>query len=242
MFPVRVRVFAGSNPLRNSEDDADFALSTTGVNASVSDSIRRVAQIHAIAAPMLSGELPPVPPIVAQYDSPIAASAGTIPVTFMTSNNSAQTVVPGQVVPALLLKRYMDIMSARAQDASRPWTSEEAHCVASVNAMLNAPYNMNQSSTLALGIPYFCGGPLGGVQNAGFCAPSNLSSMALARAAYVRGTTQCPNFCCQFGQCSQAGQCTAAPGSCQARLAGLGSPWIDEFNSFVPPFNPDPMR
>lgn len=228
--------------IRAGEDESDISLATTGIDSNVANSIMRVSEVAQTSPSSLLGEVPPVSPIVAQFDSPIAASTGTIPVTFMTPNNAAQQALPGQVVPALLLKQYMDIMSSKARDPSQPWTPQEAQCVASVNAMLNAPYNMNLSSTLALGVPQFCGGPLGGLQNSGYCAPSNLSSLALAKAAYIRGTSQCPNYCCQFGQCAQGGQCTAPPGSCQARLAGLGSDIVSNFASFVPPFNPNPMR
>jgi len=190
-------------------------------------------QTAASALPYLgSPEVPNVSGYAAQAAAPIAAAAGMLPSVPMTT----------RMPPSAPGPQHQQGQQQHIQAAPAPLTLEQARCVGAAASRMNVPVSVQPSDTLALGIPSGCGPGYGASStNCGFCPPTDLAAAAVARAVYVRGTTQCPNNCVQTGQCCNSLGCIPGPGACTARAAGLSDPRIPTFTGWVQPFAVSPM-
>lgn len=227
-YPVQASQLLGNPFALNAAigDRADAALQMMSSQATLQPSVL-AEQVELGALSQLGPlQVPSVDGTVAQLSAPVAAAIGALPVAPMFPNPAAYQAAVRQLA-------YGTLAAASQQPQL---TTEQARCVGAAAARMNLPVTIQPSDTLALGVPAFCGGPTGGMLGAGYCAPTDLAAAAVARAVYVRGTTQCLNNCAQTGACCQGNQCLPPPGACAARLAGLGNPNIPLFNGWVQPF------
>lgn len=230
-YPVQASQLAAASPYVLSAsvgDRADAALQAMSSSATLQPSVlAEQVQLNALSQ-LGSLQVPSVDGLTAQMSAPIAAAIGALPVAPMLAN-------PASYRQAAL--QLQQLASGRLASGQQPQlTAEQARCVGAAAARMNMPVAVQPSDTLALGVPSFCGGPAGAGLGAGYCAPTDLAAAAVARAVYIRGTSQCPNFCCQYGTCGNSLGCFPPPGACAANLAGLANPNIPLFQGWVEPF------
>jgi len=199
-------------------------------------------QTEASALPFLTSyEVPNVSGFAAQAAAPIAAAAGMLPTAQMTSRNPALAAGEQQLQQQQLQQQQLQ-QQQHQQPGPAPLTLEQARCVGAAASRMNVPVGVQPSDTLALGIPSGCGPGSGASSTScGFCPPTNLGAAAVARAVYVRGTTQCMNNCAQTGTCCNSHGCIPGPRACAASAAGLSDPNIPTFTGWVQPFPVSPM-